>query len=181
MKPQDRKEARRLGARSVLTQLVAAAKNKVDVVTWLRVGGPDAEAFLHALETGGTHPWLEQWQALRATTAANRPGPDPFERNARRLIVLLTEALHRTGLNKRAARERAAKAVHGVFSATTEQIRYWQQEYPTISADDEKLIVGAIERYSDDHRHIVGWFVDLIRLAVDPTAIRSAQPHLIDN
>ena len=113
MKPEDRDEARRLAALAVLWELLAAAKEKIDVVDWRAEGGPEAEAFLHALETGGQHPLLRKWEELKATVAANRPVPDPLDLNARRLVVLLVEALHRAGLGKRDARKRAAKALHG--------------------------------------------------------------------
>jgi hypothetical protein len=180
MKPEERDEVRRLAPLSVLWQLLDAARTKVDVVSWRAEGGPETEAFLHALETGGQHPLLRRWEDLKATVAANRPAPDPLDLNARRLVVLLTETLHRAGLGKRDARKRVAKALNQVFPATTDQIRYWQDSYPLSAYDDEKLIAGAITRYGDDHRHIVGWFVELIRLAVDPVAIRSARPYLIE-
>ena len=179
MKPEDRERWRELAPPKVLWKLLDDAKKKVDVVTWRSEGGPEAEDFLHALETGRQHPLLTKWEELKATVAANRSAPDLVEQGARRSVVRMCEALHRAGLSKRDARKRATKALHGVFPATTEQIRYWQQEYP-ISADDEKLIAGALNRYTDDHRHIAGWFAGLIRLAVDPVAARTARRILIE-
>ena len=52
-------------------------------------------------------------------------------------------------------------------------IRNWQTEYPPFTPDDEKLIAGAIKDYGNDRRHIVGWFVELMRFVLDPAAARS--------
>jgi hypothetical protein len=179
MKPEDREQWRELGTLKVLWELVDDAKKKVDVVTWRAVGGPEAEDFLHALETGRQHPLLTKWEELKATVAANRSAPDLVEQSARRSAVLMCEAVHRAGLGKNAARRRAAKALQGVFPATIDQIRYWQYIYP-LAAGDEKLIAGAINRYGTDHRHIAGWFAGLIQIAVDPAAARSARRILIE-
>jgi hypothetical protein len=98
--------------------------------------------------------------------------------NARRLVVLL----HRAGLSKGEARTEAAKGVKGVLPASkgnqAEAIRYWQTNY-SITADDEKLIARVISRYGNDRRHIVGWFIGLIRFAIDPEAARTARRVLI--
>jgi hypothetical protein len=177
MKPEDlkdRDEVRRLAALAVLWELLAAAK-KVDAVTWRRMGGPEAEAFLHALESGGQHPLLRRWEELKATVAANRPAPDPLDRRARQLTVLMVETLVRAGMGKDAALKWAAAAVKSTFPASKDAIRSWQRAYPTVTSDDEKLIAGAINRYGADHRHIAGWFVGLIRIVIDPVAL-TARP-----
>jgi hypothetical protein len=123
--------------------------------------------------------------------------PDPLDSNARRLTVLLAETLSRTGLGEGEAREKTAEAVKRIFPKKAKRrkgrpsilvdidddaIRYWQSAYPKskFTPDDEKLIAGAIKRYGVDHRHIAGWFVGLIRLAIDPVAIRRARPRLIE-
>jgi hypothetical protein len=108
MKPEDREEARQLAALSVLWQLLAAAKAQTDVVDWRGNGGPEAEVFLDALQTGKSHPLLRRWKELNAIVAANRPAPDPLDLNARRLTVLMVETLSRAGLSKTKAREKAA-------------------------------------------------------------------------
>lgn len=87
LKPEDRDRLRELATLKVLWELLAAAKKNLDIVTWRREGFPEAEDFLHALESGGLHPLLEKWQELRRTIAANRPVPDPLDSNARRLTV----------------------------------------------------------------------------------------------
>ena len=89
LKPEDRDRLRELATLKVLWELLAAAKKNLDIVTWRREGFPEAEDFLHALESGGLHPLLEKWQELRRTIAANRPVPVPLDSNARRLTVLL--------------------------------------------------------------------------------------------
>jgi hypothetical protein len=182
MRPEDRDEARRLAARSLLWRLLGHFRNQVDVVIWRAEGGPEAEAFLNAVDTGGTHPYLDRCQELQSTVASNRPAPDPVDVNARCLVVAMVEALHRAGMNKRAARKQAATAVKGVVPEPkgdlVEAIRYWQAIYP-ITADAEKLIVEVVKRYGNDHRSIVGWFVGQIRFGIDPEAAWTARRVLI--
>jgi hypothetical protein len=180
MKPEDREEVRRLAPLGVLKQLLDAAKARTDVVDWRAMGGPEAETLLHALETGGQHALLRRWETLKATVTAYRPVPDPLDLNARRLTVLMVEALHRAGLNKRDARKRAAKTVNQIFPTTHDAIRGWQSAYPTVTPDDEKLIARALELHGCDHARIVGWFVGLIRFAVDPAAAFTARRILIE-
>src|SRR3954464_3395358 len=117
MTPSERDEVRRRAPLSVFWQLLDAAKKQVDVVAWRRMGGPEAADFLHALETGRQHPWLDRWLELRRTVAANRPVPSLLDQNARRLTVLLCVALVRAGLGKDAARRRAAEAVKHLLPA----------------------------------------------------------------
>jgi hypothetical protein len=177
MKREDRAELRRLAA--ALWQFLHAAKQKADVVTWRKDGGPEAEAFLVALDSGGSHPLLEKWRELRRTVAANRPAPDQLDLKARRLTVLMVETLCRAGLGKGTARKRAAEAVNPIFPTTHRAIGGWQSAYPKVTPVDEKLIAGAIEHHGHDHERIVGWFVGLIRLAIDPFAIQSAERILV--
>jgi hypothetical protein len=179
LKPEDRNELRRLAARSALWQFLDAAKKKADVVTWRKDGGPEAEAFLLALDSGGSHPLLEKWRELRKTVAANRSAPDPLDQAASRLSVLMVETLCRAGLGKGIALNRAAMAVNQIFPTTPDAIRGWHRGHPTVTPDDEKLIAGAIEKHGHDYEQIVGWFVGLIRLAIDPIAIQNAGYVLI--
>jgi hypothetical protein len=165
----------------MLVRLLVNEKERATAIDWRADGGPETEAFLHALETGGSDPLLEKWQELRRTDA-NHPVPDPIEQEARRLVVLLAEALCRTGLGKGEAREQAAEAVKRIFpkkpkrrkgqpsisvDIDADAIRFWQSAYPPFTPDDEKLIAQAINR---DHRYIVGWFVKRIELVIDPAA-----------
>jgi hypothetical protein len=171
MKPEDRDEARRLAALSMLEQSLANMRKQLSLLDWRADGGPEAEAFLHALKTGGSHPVLEKWQELRRTDAAHRPAPDPSDLNVRRLVILMVEALSRTRtrLGKGAARKQAATAVRQVFPATADAIRGWQDIY-SLTPDDEKWIADALKRCGDDHSLIKDWFVKQIELVVDPAA-----------
>lgn len=97
-------EARALLASKFLWELLAAAKPQVDVATWRKEGGLEAEDLLDAIDSGRPHPLLRSWQERKATVAANRPTPSPRELHARHLAVLLCAALERAGLGKRQAR-----------------------------------------------------------------------------
>jgi hypothetical protein len=180
MKPEDRDEARRLVVLALLRNLLAAARKKVDVVVWRALGGPEAEDFMHALETGGAHPLLEKWRELRRTIAANRPAASLLDQNTRHNVILLVEALQRAGLGKDAARRRAAEALQRVLPTTTKRtIKYWQGNY-SITVDGEQLIARAIEQHGHDHDRLVGWFLGLIDWADTPvaawTAVRRIPP-----
>lgn len=160
--------------------LLAAKDQAADVVVWREHGGPEAEDFLHALETGGAHPLLQRWQDLKATAAANRPVASLLDQNTRRIAILMVESLVRAGLGKDAARKRAAEALQRVLPTTTKRtIKYWQGNY-SITVDDEPLIAQAIEHHGHDHDRLVGWFVDLIDWADNPvaawTAVRRIPP-----
>jgi hypothetical protein len=170
MKPEDRDEACRLLTLAVLWRLVDDASKKGDALTWRAVGGPETEAFMLALETGGSHPLLEKYLELRRTAAANRSAPDLVEQRARRQVVLFTETLSRTGLGENEAREKVAKAVKRIFpkkpkrrkgqpsilvDIDADTIRYWQSAYPPFTPLDEKVIAGALKRCGHDHGAIV--------------------------
>jgi hypothetical protein len=190
MNPEDRDEARRLGALSMLRRSLANERKRLNAMNWLADGGPQAVAFLLAVETGGSDPLLEKWQELRRTTAASHPVPDPIELAARRLVVLLVETLSRTGLSKSEAREKAAKAVKRMFSKKAKRrkgqpsiwvdvdadaIRFWQSGYPTPTPDHEKLITDTLKRCGNDRPQIVGRFVKMIEFAIDPAAAWTAR------
>jgi hypothetical protein len=174
MKREDQDELRARLARAVLLELVTAARKKVDILTWRAVGGPEAEDFLDALETGKSHPLLEKWQEQRAINA-NRPPPGLLDQSARYTAVLMAEALRRAGLGKRIARERAAKALADVFpEATSDAIKYWQTTFPPVPVDEPR-IAGVLGRHGHDHRQIIDYFIGLIRFTVNPVAARTAQ------
>ena len=174
-KPEDRDEVRRLAALSMLEQSLTNMRKQLNILDWRADGGPEAEAFLHALKTGGHHPLLRKWEEDKATVYAGRPAPDPIDLDARRLVVLMVEVLHRAGLNKRAARKQAARAVKRILPASrgdqAEAIRHWQENH-SLTPNDEKWIVDALKRCGNDHRLIIGWFVKQIELVIDPVAAR---------
>ena len=102
----DIEKARALLARKFLWELLAAAKQQVDVATWCKEGGLEAEDLLDAFDSGRPHPLLRSWQERKATVAANRPTPSPRELHARHWAVLLCAALERrAGLDKQQARK----------------------------------------------------------------------------
>jgi hypothetical protein len=173
MTPEDREEGRRLAAMYFLWQTLIATKEKSDPVAWHAVGGPEAEAFLHALESGGQHPVLRRWEKLMQTVAANRPAPDLTQQKFRRNVVLMVEALYRAGLKpKEDARKRAVKALRHAFpSINSASIKYFQANY-SLTSEDKWLIAQAIARHGHDFGGLANWFIGLIRLVVDPGAMR---------
>jgi hypothetical protein len=81
-------------------------KENLDLAKQHAIGLPEVEAFLEALVVGGSHPALEKWQDSKQGC----PPPSGHLWRARRLIVLLAVALHRTGWgSKEAAQEFAAR------------------------------------------------------------------------
>jgi hypothetical protein len=171
VKPEDRGEVRSRAALSMLAQSLANMRKQLSLLDWRADGGPEAEACLDALKTGRSHPLLEKWRELRRAVATNVP--DPMDRDARRLVVLMVEALHRAGLNKRVARKQAARAVKRILPAfrgdQAEAIRHWQEKH-SLTPDDQNWIADALKRCGNDHRLIVDWFVKQIELVVDPAA-----------
>jgi hypothetical protein len=169
MKPKDTQLAL-----AVLGELVDAASKRIDVLAWRAMGGPEAVDFLHALQTGGSHPLLEKWREQRAGFT-HRPVPGLLDRSARYTVVLMVEALNRAGLGRGIARKRAAKALADVFpEATSDAIKYWQTTFPPVPAEEPR-IAGAIERHGHDHGQIIGFFIGLIRFTVNPVAARTAR------
>ena len=75
----DIEKARALLARKFLWELLAAAKQQVDVATWCKEGGLEAEDLLDAIDSGRPHPLLRSWQEGKASVAANRPTPSRRE------------------------------------------------------------------------------------------------------
>jgi hypothetical protein len=106
---EDIQEARALLARKFLWELLAAAEQQVDVATWCKEGGLEAEDLLDAIDSGRPHPLLRSWEERKATVAANRPAPSRRELRARHLAVLLCAALERAGLGKRQARQQVSR------------------------------------------------------------------------
>ena len=66
MKPEDRDEVRRLAAlRAFSGRCCCGEGPSADVVVWRDDGGPEAEDFLHALETGGHIPCCRNGKSSR--------------------------------------------------------------------------------------------------------------------
>jgi hypothetical protein len=77
------------------------------------------------------------------------------EQNARRLAVLLCNALERAGVRKGEAHKQAAKALArtGVFGTTPtpHALKHWEQRMqPPLTQADERVITAAIARCGRD-------------------------------
>jgi hypothetical protein len=167
MESEDKAKLCALMTKKFLHGVLKATKEqtKTNPLRWRSEGGPEFEDFVHAIETGGSHPLLEEWQTHRTK---NRPGPGLLDQNVRRNVVLMVEALHRAGLGPDAARKRASKTLSRVLpEATPRAIKYWQAGY-VFSLDDERLIAQAIERYGHDLDRLAGWLSGLICYADNP-------------
>src|SRR5205085_163858 len=66
-------KARALHALSCLMNFVVAARVQIDIANWQKVGGLEAENFIDALERGGLHPLLQEYERRKA--ASGRAGP----------------------------------------------------------------------------------------------------------
>jgi hypothetical protein len=164
-------KARALLAFSCLWEMLAAAKQQTDIVTWRRVGGLELEDFADAIDRGGQHPLLQLWQERKAET--NRPAPSLREQNARRLAVLLCNALERAGVRKGEAHKQAAKALArtGVFGTTPtpHALKHWEQRMqPPLTQADERVITAAIARCGRDPQHLTAYFIGLVQFSRDP-------------
>jgi hypothetical protein len=141
-------DARAVRAVKCLRALVEAAKEQVDFVKWVAEGGLDAEALLVALDRGGWHAALHLWEERKASSAANRPAPAPYELAARRFAVLMVRTLQQTGLGKHQARILAARelAAKKLFerAPTAKSIAHWEREQrESTAAYDEGTIAAA--------------------------------------
>jgi hypothetical protein len=143
----DIEKARALLALKCLWELLATAKTKtqVDVATWCKEGGLEAEDLLDAIESGRPHPLLRSWEECKATVAANRPRPSLRELRARRFVVLLCIALERdAGLGKRQARQQVSRLLASqseLFAQppSDHALERWQRAGPALTPEDERL------------------------------------------
>jgi hypothetical protein len=163
----DIEKARALLARKFLWELLAAAKHQVDVATWCKEGGLEAEDFLDAIESGRPHPVLRSW------VAANRPAPSRRELHARHLAVLLCAALERAGLGKRQARQQVSRLLasqSGLFAPppSDHALERWQRAGPALTPEDRCVIANAMAKGGP--REIKAYFVGLIHFALNPLA-----------
>src|SRR5262245_12281208 len=170
---EDIQEARALLASKCLWELLAAAKHQVDVATWCKEGGLEAEDLLDAIDSGRPHPLLRLWEERKATVAANRPAPSRRERHARHLVVLLCIALERAGLGKRQARQQVSRLLarqSGLFAQppSDHALERWQREGPALTPDDERVIADAMAK--GGLREIKAHFVGLLHFALNPLA-----------
>jgi hypothetical protein len=157
--------ARALHVLSCLMQLPVVARSQVDVATYQKLGGLEAEAFLDAVERGLPHPLLAEWEERRSTNSRYAPGLR--DRQFRRLAVLLSVALQKAGLGmgKREARKRTAKALGHLFRiASHRAIEHWELELdPPLSPEDEAVIKAASERCGPNPDALIKHFVGFVR------------------
>jgi hypothetical protein len=170
---EDIQEARALLARKCLWELLVAAKQQVDVATWCKEGGLEAEDLLDAIDSGRPHPLLRSWEERKATVAANRPRPSLRELHARHLAVLLCAALERAGLGKRQARQQVSRLLasqSGLFSQppSDHALERWQRAGPALTPEDECVIANAMAKGGP--REIKAYFVGLLHFALNPLA-----------
>jgi hypothetical protein len=145
----------------------------VDVATWCKEGGLEAEDLLDAIDSGRPHPWLRSWEERKATEAANRPAPSRRELHARRLVVLLCIALERAGLGKRQARQQVSRLLAseaGLFAQppSDHALERWQRAGPALTPEDECVIANAMAKGGP--REIKAYLVGLIHFALNPFA-----------
>ena len=145
---EDIEEERARLARKCLRELLDAAKQQVDVATWRKEGGLEAEDLLDAIDSGRPHPLLRSWEERKATVAANRPAPSRRELHARRLSVLLCTALERAGLDKQQARKQVSRLLAsepGLFShpPSDHALERWQRAETALTPADECVIANA--------------------------------------
>jgi hypothetical protein len=170
---EDIEKARALLARKFLWELLAAAKQQMDVATWCKEGGLEAEDLLDAIDSGRPHPLLRSWEERKATVAANRPRPSLRELYARRFVVLLCIALERARLGKRQARQQVSRLLapqSGLFAQPPSHhaLERWKRAGPALTPEDECVIANATAKGGP--REIKAYFVGLIHFALNPLA-----------
>jgi hypothetical protein len=169
----DIEKARALLAYKCLGELLATAKTQVDVATWCKEGGLEAEDLLDAIDSGRPHPLLRSWEERKATVAANRPAPSRRERHARHLAVLLCAAPERAGLGKRQARQQVSRLLaqqSGLFARPPSEhaLERWQRAGPALTPEDERVIANAMAKGGP--HEIKAYFVGLLHFALNPIA-----------
>jgi hypothetical protein len=157
----------------LLWQLIKAARDQVDSLTWIKEGGLDAEEFLECVESGRWHPLLRRWHVMKRTTRANRPAPTGRDRAARRLVVLAVIALQRViSTDGDGARRTVAAAMAKLFedAPSAETIHHWerQREPPTTVPEEEKLLAMVIANSNADPAAVVEHFIQLAHTILTP-------------
>ena len=169
----DIEKARALLALKCLWESLATARTQVDVATWRKEGGLEAEDLLDAIDSGRPHPLLRSWEERKATVAANRPAPSQRELQARRLAVLLCAALERAGLDKQQARKEVSRLLalqSGLFAQPPSDyaLAHWQWAGPALTRADKRVIANAMAKGGP--RKIKAYFVGLLHFALNPLA-----------
>ena len=163
-------------AHKYLQVSVAARKMRSDPLTWRNEGGPEAEDFLESIETGRSHPLLEQWEKRKIR---HRHPPRLPEQRARIMVTSMCAALERLGRlkSKQEVRKRAAKALKAkalnLFpggSPSAHAIKRWQLD--PLTPENEYFVAKAIERSGGSCDNVVHYFIGLIHFALNPERAR---------
>jgi hypothetical protein len=169
---EDIEEARALLARKCLWELLAAAKPQVDVATWCKEGGLEAEDLLDAIDSGRPHR-IAIMGRTQGYCSGQPPEPEPARARARRFVVLLCIALERAGLGKRQARQQVSRLLaseSGLFAQppSDHALERWQRAGPALTPEDECVIANAMAKGGP--REIKAYFVGLLHFALNPLA-----------
>ena len=154
---------------------VLELKHGLDATQWQNIGGPEFEYFVEALIGGSPHPALADWNNR---IDPGNPGLPPYETRARRLAVLMVIALSRACFpSQSSARRYVAHQLSQIFDATeplTEKaIAKWQERLqpPITPADEQLMATGIAVCGRHEPRKLCLYFIGLIHLARNPTAI----------
>ena len=136
---------------------------------------PSPRYFVEALIGGSPHPALADWNNR---IDPGNPGLPPYETRARRLAVLMVIALSRACFpSQSSARRYVAHQLSQIFDATeplTEKaIAKWQERLqpPITPADEQLMATGIAVCGRHEPRKLCLYFIGLIHLARNPTAI----------
>jgi hypothetical protein len=176
IEPREADQIRADEVRLLLRHIVVGLKPRLHPAQWQNCAWPELESFVEALCSGGMHPALTEWQVAKDN--AGHPALSSRELNARRLAVLMYEALKRVEAfpSKLAAREFvAAKLANtGVLdhAPTAKVIEHWQRrDHPSLAPGDELLLATGIATAGRDPQKLALYFLGLWHLADNPTAV----------
>ncbi len=154
-----------------LYSVLDTLKRQTNLAAQVNSGLLEFESFVEALMGGGSHPALENWMHRRKGT----PAADARELRARRLIVLMSIALERTGMTMAGARRFAAKETNAarVFpgeNVTAKAIEHWHDRAIELTPQDEQLVATSIACVGlDAPRRLALYFIGLAHFAHNPS------------
>ena len=159
--------------RLILQQMVSGLRARLDPTAWVSAGYIELESFVHALCNGEMHPALAAWEADKAPPG--RRAPSTREGYARRIAVLLCEALERAGHSPGAARRYAATELTagGVFrqKVTDRVLERWQEQERPLMPGDELLVATGYTTAGGQPARLAVYFIGLCHLAMNPTVV----------
>ena len=156
----------------ILQRMVSGLRAQLDPATWISAGYVELEFFVHALCNKGRHPALDAWELSQAKPGRRTPSTREFY--ARRIAVLLCEALERAGHSPGAARKYAAVELGaaGVFGRRISDrvLERWQAQERPLMPGDELLVATGFAAAGGQPARVAIYFVGLCHLALNPTA-----------